>query len=170
MTGEPKREEDPMSAEEGKGGFWRTIPGMLTAVAGTISAVTGLVIALSQAGVMSPRGAEEPEEGPPIEGVWSAQVTYPWNDSYAESFDFRVEEGRIRGTASYLGVPRAIEEGSVSGDRVTFLTRAAEMMGEETRSYENHYDGKIAARGIQFSLQDTRGEGPIEFTAVKKRD
>jgi hypothetical protein len=159
-----------MPAEEGKGGFWRTIPGMLTAIAGTISALTGLVIALSQAGLMSPRTPGEPKEGPPIDGVWSAQVTYPWNDSYTESFDFRVEEGRIRGTASFLGSPRAIEEGTVSGDHVTFLTRAAEMRGDETLSFENHYDGRIAARGIQFSLQDSRGQGPVEFMAVKKRD
>lgn len=160
-----------MSADGEREGFWRTIPGILTAVAGTISAVAGLVIALSQAGVMSPRAVQAPvAESPSIDGVWSARVTYPWNDSYAESFDFRVEEGRIRGTASYLGSPRAIEEGTVTGDRVTFLTRAQEILGDETRSYENRYDGKVAARGIQFSLQDTRGEGPVEFTAVRKRD
>jgi hypothetical protein len=160
-----------MSADGETEGFWRTIPGILTAVAGTVSAVAGLVIALTQAGVMSPREAATPvEEGPAIDGVWSARVTYPWNASYAEAFDFRVEEGRIRGTASYLGSPRAIEEGTVTGDRVTFLTRAQEILGDETRSYENRYDGRIAARGIQFSLQDTRGEGPIEFMAVKKRD
>jgi hypothetical protein len=160
-----------MSAEDGTGGFWRTIPGILTAVAGTISAVAGLVIALSQAGLTSPGKAADPvAESPPIDGVWSAQVTYPWNDSYAEAFDFQVEEGRIRGTASYLGSPRAIEEGTVSGDRVTFLTRAEQIMGDERQSYENRYDGKIAARGILFSWQDTRGEGPIEFMAVKKRD
>jgi hypothetical protein len=160
-----------MSADGGREGFWRTVPGILTAVAGTISAVAGLVIALSQAGVMSPReAATRIEESPPVDGVWSAQVTYPWNASYAETFDLRVEEGRVRGTASYLGTPRAIEEGTVAGDRITFLTRVQEILGDETRSYENRYDGRIAPRGIQFSLQDTRGEGPIEFMAVKKRD
>ena len=161
-------------AEDGvTGGFWRTIPGILTATAGVVSAVAGLVIALSQAGVIGGRGAAEggsPEEpSAAIDGSWSAQVEYPWA-SHAESFVFRVEEGTVHGTASFLGYPRGIEEGTVSGARVTFLTRAEEMLGDERRSFENRYDGVIAPRGIQFRLQDSRGNPPVEFTAVRRSD
>jgi hypothetical protein len=160
-----------MSSDGGTESFWRTLPGVLTAVAGTISAVAGLVIALSQAGLMRPQGdATAPAESAAIDGAWSAQVTYPWNATHQEAFDFIVEDGKIRGTASYLGYPRAIEEGTVSGEHVSFSTRAEELLGSEQRSYENRYNGVIAKRGIQFVLQDTRGNGPIDFTAVRKRD
>lgn len=164
-----------MAHGEAGGGFWRSVPGLLTAAAGTVSAVAGLVIALSQAGLIGagPRegAAETPPEaaGPAIDGTWRAQVVYPWG-THEESFVFRVEDGRIYGTASYLGTRRGIEEGKVSGDHVTFFTRAEQMLGSEVTAFENRYDGRIAPRGIQFSLQDTRGNEPVEFTAVRKSD
>ena len=163
-----------MAREEG--GFWRSIPGILTAGAGIVSAVAGLVIALSQAGLIGsgPRAGagQSAAEAPTValDGTWSAQVAYPWNASHAETFELRVEDGRIYGRASYLGVPRGIEEGTVSGDRVSFFTRAEEMIGSETRAYRNRYDGRVAPRGIQFVLQDDRGTEPVEFTAVRKGD
>jgi hypothetical protein len=42
-----------MPAPAPNGSFWKTIPGMLAAAAGFISAATGLVVALNQAGVFS---------------------------------------------------------------------------------------------------------------------
>ena len=165
-----------MSNDGEAGGFWRSIPGILTAGAGIVSAMAGLVIALTQAGVIGSgpgsAAAESAPEAPSaaVDGTWTAQVTYPWNATHAESFTFRVEDGRVYGEASYLEYPRGIEEGRISGDRITFFTRAEEILGDERRAYENRYDGRIAPRGIQFSLQDTRGEGPIEFTAVRKSD
>ena len=159
-----------MAEGEAREGFWRTIPGILTAGAGIVSAVAGLVIALTQAGLLgSALKGDAAVESPPIDGVWSAQVVYPWA-SHEESFDFRVEEGRVYGRASYLGYPRAIEGGTVSAGRIVFTTRAEQILGTEQTSFENRYDGVIAPRGIQFVLQDTRGNGPIEFTAVRKRD
>jgi hypothetical protein len=158
-----------MSEEGRTEGFWRTIPGVLTALAGTISAVAGLVIALSQAGLMGSGPERPPPDGPAIDGVWTAQVIYPWA-THRETFDFRVEEGKIHGTASFLGLPRAIEEGTVAGQKVSFLTRAEQLLGTEQTSFENRYDGSIADRGILFILTDTRGNVPVEFTAVRKRD
>lgn len=34
--------------------FWRSAPGILTAIAGVVTALAGLVAALSQAGLLSP--------------------------------------------------------------------------------------------------------------------
>jgi hypothetical protein len=148
-------------------GFWRSIPGILTAGAGIITAGAGLIVALSQAGVLE-RAPERAAASPvSITGRWTAQVAYPWNYSREEVFEFRVEEGTVLGTATYLGVPRAIEDGKVAGDHVTFSTRAQEILGTETRDYQNRYDGLVTVRGIQFVLQDTRGVGPIEFAARK---
>jgi hypothetical protein len=152
-------------------GFWRTIPGILTAAAGIVSAVGGLVIALSQAGLIGARDEEAAAppavEAAPIGGVWSAQVVYPWG-THQETFELRVEGGRLYGRASYLGTPRAIEDGTVTADRVTFSTRAEQLLGSETTGFQNRYDGAIGTRGIQFELTDTRGNGPIEFTAVRR--
>ena len=154
------------------GGFWRTIPGILTATAGVVSAAAGLVIALSQAGLLGRAAGDEgppPAAGMPIEGTWEARVAYPWA-THDETFFFRVEEGRVSGSASFLAYPRGIEEGKVAGSRVTFRTRLEEIAGDERKSFENHYDGLITPRGILFSLQDTRGNEPVEFTAVRKGD
>lgn len=35
-----------------KPGFWQTLPGILTAVAAVMTAVTGLIIGLAQAGII----------------------------------------------------------------------------------------------------------------------
>ena len=162
-------------AQEEAGGFWRSIPGVLTATAGIVSALAGLVIALSQAGLIGAAptdvAAESAPAAPsaPIDGAWSARVVYPWG-THEESFVFRVEDGRVSGTASYLGVARPIEEGKAEGGRLTFRTRAEQMLGSEVSGFENRYDGVIAPRGIQISLQDTRGNGPFEFTASRKSD
>jgi hypothetical protein len=169
--------EDTRMSDEGSG-FWRTMPGMLTAVAGTVAAVASLVAALSQAGLLGGEsaGASETvvaETGAAsnlstvpadVSGRWSATVSYPWGIVLDETLNVQVEQGRISGSASYLGVPRAMESAEIEGNRITFFTRAEEVFGDEVRAYQNHYDGLIAGDRIDFSLTDTRGEGPVRFT------
>jgi hypothetical protein len=149
-------------------GFWRTVPGILTAAAGLVTAVAGLVVALTQAGVLAGGGKAGASAGSPpaaIDGRWHARVSYPWGVTQDEVFTLRLEGGRVVGTASYLGVPRAIEGGTTDGPRVEFSTRAEEFSGAERRTFENRYDGLVSARGIQFELRDSRGTAPVEFTA-----
>ncbi len=157
-----------MSDEPSRRGFWGSVPGILTAAAAIITAVAGLVAALSQAGLLDGPGASPSETAAPLTGRWTAQVDYPWNVSRRETFSLRVEDGRVLGMATYLGVPRSIEEGRVEGDRLSFVTRVEEILGGERRAYENRYDGLISLRGINFVLQDSRGIGPIEFTARRE--
>lgn len=154
------------------GGFWGSVPGILTAVAAVLTAGAGLVAALAQAGVLRRRaaGPDAPPGGAAADpsGHWTARVAYPWEVTVDETFRFRVEDGRVVGTATYLGAPRAIEGAALAGDRLTFSTRAEEIFGQERRAYQNLYDGKISGRGILFLLQDTRGYGPVEFTARRE--
>jgi hypothetical protein len=49
-----------------EGSWWRTVPGILTAAAGTITAVTGLIVALQQSGLLG--GGDKP---PPPSNVES---------------------------------------------------------------------------------------------------
>ena len=157
-----------MTDEARAPGFWRTVPGVLTAVAGVLTAAAGLVVALSQAGVL-PRATEAGDApaapAAALAGRWRAEVRYPWGAAHEETFDLRVEGGRVHGRATYLGEPRAIEGGAVEGARVTFTTRAEEISDGERRAFENRYDGLVSPRGIQFELHDTRGGAPTEFTA-----
>jgi hypothetical protein len=151
-------------------GFWRTVPGVLTAIAAVITAVAGLVVALNQAGVFARDGDGETGAAPAapsaaIDGRWRARVDYPWDVTQEETFELRVEGERVLGRASFLGVPRAIEDGTISAARVEFTTRAEELSGGERRQFQNRYDGLVTPRGIQFELRDTRGNPPVEFTA-----
>ncbi len=72
-----------MSAEEKKPqAWWQTLPGILTATATFITAVTGLLVVLYQSGVFE----EKPQsnEGSPITiaGKWAGQATEPSGTSF----------------------------------------------------------------------------------------
>lgn len=61
-------------SQKSKGSWWQTVPGILTATAGTITAVTGLIVALHQAGLFG--GGDTPglqpgveSKSPPIESA-----------------------------------------------------------------------------------------------------
>lgn len=57
-----------MATEPKTQSWWQTLPGILTALAGVLSAVTGLVVALHQTGVLAEKGAEKAASsvaGPP---------------------------------------------------------------------------------------------------------
>src|SRR5215510_10382385 len=120
------------------GSFWRTLPGMLTAAAGIISATTGLVVALNQTGLFRSRtaSASPPAPAVSINGAWKAQVTYSWGTTRAERFVFQADKGRLVGTVTFLGVSRGIEAGGVEGDRITFSVRTEELLGSERRPYQ----------------------------------
>jgi hypothetical protein len=49
-------DEEPQSK-----GWWRTVPGMLTATAGIITAVTGLIVALNQTGIFDGEKQKAPQ-------------------------------------------------------------------------------------------------------------
>jgi hypothetical protein len=50
-----------MNEEPKSGGWWRTVPGMLTATAGIITAVTGLIVALHQTGIFDGEKQKVPQ-------------------------------------------------------------------------------------------------------------
>lgn len=56
------------SSKQNQAGFWNTLPGVLTALGTAIGAVTGLVVALNQAGLIgssSENGTDKPDNGSP---------------------------------------------------------------------------------------------------------
>lgn len=100
-----------------------------------------------------------------IAGDWAGEVTYSWGDRYEETFSFRVQGSRLVGTASYLRVPRGIVDGNLDGNHISFYVQLDALDGP---SYRNEYSGLISGDTIHFTLQDTRGNPPVEFLAVRE--
>jgi TIR domain len=101
-------------------------------------------------------------------GAWEANVTYGWGDSYKEQFRFKPEDSRLFGTASFLGAARAIEDGKIEGDAISFSVRFQDMVGSATTDHKNNYRGKLTGSEIRFTMQNDKGSPPLEFIVTKK--
>ena len=65
-----------MAGDEKPGSWWQTLPGVLTAIAGFIAAVSGLILALNQAGLLG--GANDKQaQGPPGPAATTAPAPHP---------------------------------------------------------------------------------------------
>ena len=61
-----------MDKEQKSAGFWTTVPGILTGLAGLVTAITGLTLGLFQYGVL---GSKHGDVGKPVTSVTSSQGT-----------------------------------------------------------------------------------------------
>src|SRR5262249_37847295 len=116
-----------------------------------------------------PAPLEQPP-APSLAGKWTAPVKYSWGVSLDEKFDFKIDEGEVIGTASYLGTPRGILEGKVEGTKITFLTKTQTMLGSQTYEEKHRYRGRISGDTIEFILQTDSGydtRPPETFTAKR---
>jgi hypothetical protein len=108
-----------------------------------------------------------------VAGDWNAEVTYPWGATHIERFAFTVEGHEVLGTASFLGTPRAIVQGTLDGDALRFETRTQEVVGDWTapRDVVHRYRGMIAGDAIEFRMQSAGGSSdvPVEFRASRGR-
>ena len=147
------------------GSFWTTIPGLLTAAAAVISAVAGLVTAFKS----RPAGTVTTEanhvKAAAVDGAWRAQVTYSWGVTQTERFAFQTHGDHLTGTVTYLGVPRGIESGAVTGNEITFVIRAEELVGSQLRPYQLSYTGTVVGGGLHFAVADSRGNPSFQFAA-----
>ncbi len=106
-----------------------------------------------------------------IAGAWTAEVIYDWpNAKYQETFTLKDEGGEVHGTASFLGINRAISDGKISGDTISFSSKTQEVLGDENnpKASIHRYQGKVSGETIQFVMQTEGGFSehlPVEFTA-----
>jgi hypothetical protein len=123
-----------------------------------------LVIAIALGAFFSLRTRQMPIA---LAGGWTAEVTYDWGDKYTERFSFTVAGDTVTGSASFLGVPRGIEDGSLTDERVVFQTRTDEINGDTRSSIVHRYRGAVAGDTIAFTMQTEGGSStvPVEFTA-----
>ena len=154
--------------------FWSTLPGLLTGGAAVIAALTGLFAALHKAGVIGRRTGDEPrDEGAAAllaraGGEWRATVRYGWGAEHDETFRIPVDGYALIGTATFLGVPRGIEDGRIEGDALVFLTRTRSEMGGESRELVHRYRAAGGGQELSFVLQSYGGfdtHVPVSFTA-----
>lgn len=102
-------------------------------------------------------------------GRWLAEVNYDWGAKHAERFELRLENGELRGTASYLGVPRTVEQGALKGDQLAFVTRSQEVLGDSpAREVTHRYRATLKAGELHFVLESGGGHSthpPVAFVA-----
>jgi len=107
------------------------------------------------------------EKGTAVTGLWVAQVRYDWGAEHAERFDLQLVGGRLRGTASYLGLPRIIIDGQVASDgSLEFTTSTESLSGGSQRTLNHRYRGHPVSEGIRFVLETSGGSPPatpVEF-------
>jgi TIR domain len=123
-----------------------------------------LIGALNEVISRSPPGAD-------FTGEWRATVEYSWGDTYQEVFTFELDDGELLGAASYVGTPRAIQDGKISGNKITFQTKSLTMLGDKTYEEKHQYSGKLVDGQIKFRLQTETGYDtrlPEIFTAARR--
>lgn len=113
-----------------------------------------------------------PQPGVPaaLDGRWMATIRYDWGDTHPEVFEFEVTAGEVFGTASYLRTRRTIQDGRISGNRLSFMTQSQEMLGgrDEIRTVTHRYRGTLDGDVIRFTLESGGGHSmhePVQFEA-----
>ena len=105
---------------------------------------------------------------PDLSGRWVADVRYDFGVQHSEAFVLRLTDGRLSGTASFLGVPRGIVDGRVAGSSVSFTTRTEETAGGDSRQTEHQYGGTYSGDELRLSMQTSGGFSshvPVDFVA-----
>jgi hypothetical protein len=174
-----------------RGGFWTTLPGVLTGAATLVAAVTAMVAGLHAAGVINAGdeqvalppdtagAADVPAPAPEISqeaadvqiaGTWQAVIVYDSGNAHSETFKFVRHGHEVRGSASFLGAAKRIREGVIEGNRLTFATKTKESVGTESQNALHHYTGLVSGDEITFSMLTDGGlssHAPIEFKALR---
>jgi hypothetical protein len=107
-----------------------------------------------------------------IAGTWVAEVAYPWNLTLEEAYDFSVRDGRIEGRASFLGVPRVLEDVHWQDGGLRFVTRSASVSGDEApREMVQRYEARREGEALRVRLVIQRShsvDAPLEFLARRR--
>lgn len=114
-----------------------------------------------------------PDARPNLNGIWIAEVTYDWQSKpFQERFLFNDMGDKIMGTASFLQVQRAISDGKLQKNKLTFITKTQEAVGNNGMKEATHlYRGEIQQNKIVFVMQTEGGFSshvPIEFVAKRQ--
>jgi TIR domain len=116
-----------------------------------------------------PRIRDVPATAGDVAGRWRARVKYDWGAARDESFEFKVGADELYGTATHLGLERPLEQVSLEGRRLVFVTHTQEVLGEEpAREVTHRYVGVVEPEDIRFTLITSGGYSqhePVDFVA-----
>lgn len=109
-----------------------------------------------------------------LPGQWqtTTDLNYGWGDRYRERIEFKLFAGELTGTATYLEYPRGLQQVSVSGSTLSFITTSVETMNEQDRTLTHRYVAELDGDTLRLRMQTTGGFSslpPLEFTAQKRR-
>ncbi|WP_068639557.1 toll/interleukin-1 receptor domain-containing protein [Thauera butanivorans] len=134
-----------------------------------MAAAAALAGMLAAAWLWSGSSAPGPQA---LQGVWEADVSYQWNVELRERFDFVADGDTVEGSASFLGVPRLIEQVEWRDGRLRFATRAESIAGgDAVQGMVQHYEARVDGDVLHVRLQIQRGgsvDAPLEFVAVRR--
>jgi TIR domain-containing protein len=103
-------------------------------------------------------------------GTWRATVQYNWGVTYEEVFKFELDDEDLLGSATYVTVPRVLQDAKIAGNKISFLTKSTSMAGDKTYEEKHQYSGKLVEGKIKFRLQTESGYDsrlPETFTATR---
>lgn len=138
------------------------------------AAALGALAVAAWCGLASPPGGDNAAA---LLGRWEAEVRYDWGDVHRERFEFQRHAGALTGSASFLRVPRAIENLRLDGRNLHFETRSEQSMGDERRVLTHRYAAELRGQPpeqmLVFRMQSSGGFGspqPISFEARRLAD
>ena len=108
-----------------------------------------------------------------IAGTWQTEgeIRYDWGDKYIEFFKLKPDGNEVRGTASFLGYDRAILEGEMVGDKITFITRTRATLNNNQETLIQHkYRGTVSENEMRLEMHSTNDFSdhlPIEFVVKR---
>jgi hypothetical protein len=90
----------------------------------------------------------------PVNGRWQAAVRYDWPGAdFTETLDLQGEGRTLAGTASFLRVPRGIEQGELDGATLRFVTRSSEQQGGSERAVTHRWQGRLDGDVLRLTMQ-----------------
>jgi len=108
-----------------------------------------------------------------VTGRWAGRVKYDWGDQHDEVFEFKYLGNSLHGTATYLTGRLTIEQVSLEGDWLRFVTRSQEMLGADSpwKEVTHRYTGQVTSNTIHFTLETGGGytiHPPLAFTVQRQ--
>lgn len=100
-------------------------------------------------------------------GVWTGVAAHAIAGEVTERIELRMTGNTVSGSATYRGVRRALEESATADDRLTFVTRGRDRIGNQWEEVVYRYTLVPAGDGrMQASVEVTggfRSEAPLTF-------
>ena len=108
---------------------------------------------------------------PALNGRWQADVRYGWMATdLRETLDLQGDGTALQGTASFLRVPRGIEDGRVDAEGIRFTTRSTEVAGSGPERVVTHrWRGTLVGDTLQLTMQTEGAAQPHAPVAVTAR-